>query len=80
MENKILSISQNSTAEAFLRGKEWDGKRWVNFDKPTFAEIANKYPELVKPEGFRAEWGQGHYVEEQNGMPKLFRSNFDSSD
>ena len=51
MKNVILDISQNSPACNFLYGKEWTGRSWNRFDKPTFAEIAAKFPELVKPLG-----------------------------
>jgi hypothetical protein len=79
MKNVILDISQNSPACNFLYGKEWTGRSWNRFDKPTFAKVAAKFPELVKPEGTRVDWGHGHYAEGADGMPKLYRSNFDSS-
>jgi hypothetical protein len=79
MKNEILDIPQNSAACNFLSGMEWNGRTWDRFAKPTFAAVAAKFPELVKPEDTRVQWGHGHYTEGDNGMPKCFRSNFDTS-
>jgi len=78
-ENIILDIPQNSKAMNFMSGLSWNGSQWERFDQPTFAEIAAKFPELVKPEGGILRWGHGHYIEGEDGMPKLYRECFDTS-
>jgi hypothetical protein len=79
MKKEILDIPQNTAACNFLSGREWNGCSWNKFDRPTFAEIAAKFPELVKPEDTRVDWGSGHYCADENGMPKILRSCFDTS-
>ena len=82
MKNEIknvLDIPQNSDASNFMHGMEWTCRSYNHFDKPTFAEIAAKFPELVKPEDTRLRWGHGHYCEDDSGMPKCFREDFDTS-
>jgi len=75
----VLDIEQNSDAEDFMGGRSWIGCKWELFDKPTFAEIAAKFPDVVKPEGEHLRWGHGHYVKGADGMPKLSREDYDTS-
>ena len=80
-ENIILDIEQNSSAESFMCGRLWNRfeRKYEEFDKPTFAEIAAKFPDVVKPEGEHLRWGHGHYVKGADGMPKLSREDYDTS-
>jgi len=80
-ENMVLDIEQNSDAESFMCGRLWNRfeRKYEEFDKPTFAEIAAKFPEIVEPEGGYPRWGHGHYIEGPDGMPKLCRENYDTS-
>jgi hypothetical protein len=75
----ILDIAQNSAACNFISGMEWTGREWKRFAPPTFAEVAVKFPETVQPEDLKVQWGHGHYIEDDNGMPKCIRACWDTT-